>query len=99
MIEFIHNTWWLEHVSDLNGPSSGAFTSCMLQIWYVVICVLFDTFRCYAVVLQPTFTEEHVKMIRPLVRNDGVAKEMEAVISSKPLSPNCASHPITYSNL
>ena len=27
------------HVSDLNGPSSGAFTSCKLQIWYVVIYV------------------------------------------------------------
>ena len=23
------------HVSDLNGPSPGAFTSCMLRIWYV----------------------------------------------------------------
>ena len=39
------------HVSDLNGSSSGAFTSCMLQIWYVVICVL-DTSGCYAVFLQ-----------------------------------------------
>jgi hypothetical protein len=38
------------HVSDLNGPSSGAFTSCMLQIWYVVICVLLDTSKSYAVV-------------------------------------------------
>ena len=28
------------HVSNLNGPSSGAFTSYMLQIRYVVICVL-----------------------------------------------------------
>ena len=27
------------HVSNLNGPSSGAFTSCMLRIWYVGICV------------------------------------------------------------
>ena len=39
-----------EHVSDLSGPSSGAFTSCMLQIWYVVIYILLDTSRCYAVV-------------------------------------------------
>ena len=37
------------HVSVLNGPPSEAFTSCMLQIWYVVICVLLDTSRCYAV--------------------------------------------------
>ena len=26
------------------------FLSCMLQIWYVVFCVLLDTSRCYAVV-------------------------------------------------
>ena len=38
------------HVSDLNGLPSGAFTSCMLQIWYAVICVLLDTSGCYAVV-------------------------------------------------
>ena len=38
------------HVSDLNGPSSGVFSSCMLQIWYVVFCVLLNMSRCYAVV-------------------------------------------------
>jgi hypothetical protein len=30
------------HVSALSGPSTGAFTSCMLQIWYVEIGVLLD---------------------------------------------------------
>ena len=35
------------HVSDLSGPSSGAFTSCMLRVWYVVFCVLLDTSGCY----------------------------------------------------
>ena len=37
------------HFSDLNGPSSGAFTSCMLRVWYVVFCVLLDTSKRYAV--------------------------------------------------
>jgi hypothetical protein len=32
------------HVSDLIGPSSGAFcTSCIRRLWYVVIRVLLDT--------------------------------------------------------
>ena len=31
------------HVSDLTGPSSGAFYKLYLQIWYVVIRVLLDT--------------------------------------------------------
>ena len=43
------------HVADLNGPSSGAFTSCMLQIWYVVFCVLLDMSSCYAVVGRMKF--------------------------------------------
>ena len=50
MIKFIHNTLEARHVSDLNGPSSGAFSSCMLQIWYVAVRVLLDMSRCYAVV-------------------------------------------------
>ena len=25
-----------QHISELNSPSSGAFSSCMLQIWYVL---------------------------------------------------------------
>ena len=32
------------HVSDLIGPSSGAFYTLYLQIWFVVIRVLLDTF-------------------------------------------------------
>ena len=37
------------HVSDLIGPSSGAFlTSCIRRLWYVVLlCVLLDTSRRY----------------------------------------------------
>ena len=36
------------HVSDLNGPSSGAFYKLYLQIWYVVLlCVLLDTSSRY----------------------------------------------------
>ena len=36
------------HVSDLTGPSSGAFcTSCICRLWYVVIRVLLDTSSTY----------------------------------------------------
>ena len=39
------------HVSDLTGPSSGAFcTSCIRRLWYVVIHVLLDTSSRYEVV-------------------------------------------------
>ena len=39
------------HVSDLIGPSSGAFfTSCIHRLWYVVIRVLLDTSSRYKVV-------------------------------------------------
>ena len=40
------------HVSDLTGPSSGAFcTSCIRRLWYVVLlCVLLDTSSRYEVV-------------------------------------------------
>ena len=31
------------HVSDLTGPSTGAFYKLYLQIWYVVLRVLLDT--------------------------------------------------------
>ena len=39
------------HVSDLTGPSSGAFcTSCIRRLWYVVLqCVLIDTSSRYEV--------------------------------------------------
>ena len=39
-----------QHVSDLNGPSSGTIWSYMLQNWYVVFSVLLGTSRCYALV-------------------------------------------------
>ena len=40
------------HVSDITGPSSGAFcTSCIRRLWYVVLlCVLLDTSSRYEVV-------------------------------------------------
>ena len=40
------------HVSDLIGPSSGAFcTSCIRRLWYaVILCVLLDTSSRYKVV-------------------------------------------------
>ena len=38
------------HVSDLTGPSSGAFYKLYLQIWYVVIRELIDTSSRYEVV-------------------------------------------------
>ena len=38
------------HVSDLIGPSSGAFHKLCLQIWYVVIRVLLDTSSRYEAV-------------------------------------------------
>ena len=40
------------HVSDLTGPSSGAFYEMYLQIWYVVICVLLDTSSRYEVTMN-----------------------------------------------
>ena len=38
------------HVSDLTGPSSGAFYKLYSQIWYVVIRVLLETSSRYEVV-------------------------------------------------
>ena len=41
------------HVSDLIGPSSGAFcTSCIRKLWYVVLRVLLDTSSRYKVVVR-----------------------------------------------
>ena len=37
------------HVSDLTGPSLGAFYELYLQIWYMVICVLLDMSSRYDV--------------------------------------------------
>ena len=48
MIEFIHHML-PRHVSDLTGPSSGAFYKLYVQIWYVVIRILLDTSSRYFV--------------------------------------------------
>jgi hypothetical protein len=49
MIDFYSQHLLARHVSDLTGPSSEAmFYELYVQIWYVVIRVLFDT-QCPAV--------------------------------------------------
>ena len=51
MSEFYSALMSARHVSDLTGPTSGAFyTSCIRRLWYVVIRVLFDTSSRYKVV-------------------------------------------------
>ena len=47
--EWVYSSRMLaRHVSDLAGPSSGAFYKLYLQIWYVVLlCVLLDTSSRY----------------------------------------------------
>ena len=52
MSEFYSALMLARHVSDLTGPSSGAFcTSCICRLWYVVLlCVLLDTSSRYEVV-------------------------------------------------
>ena len=50
MSKFYSALMLARHVSDLTGPSSGAFcTSCMCRLWYVVIRVLLDTSSRYLV--------------------------------------------------
>jgi hypothetical protein len=55
MIEFIHNIWWLDVFRTSVVHPQERFTSSMLEIWYVVFCVLFDTSSCYAVVGRTQF--------------------------------------------
>ena len=50
MIEFYSTLMLALHVSDLTGPSTGAFYKLYVQIWYVVIRVLLDTSSSYEVV-------------------------------------------------
>ena len=50
MSEFYSALMLARHVSDLIGPSSGAFcTSCIRRLWYVVIRVLLDRSNRYFV--------------------------------------------------
>ena len=51
MSEFYSALMLARHVSDLTGPSSGAFcTSCIRRLWYVVLlCLLLDTSSRYEV--------------------------------------------------
>ena len=51
MIECYSSRMLVRHVSDLTGPSSGAFDyKLYVQIWYVVLlCVLLDTSSHYFV--------------------------------------------------
>ena len=43
------------NVSGLSSPFSEGFSICMLQICYVVFCVLLDTSRCCGVVWRTQF--------------------------------------------
>ena len=53
MSKFIQHFLLARHVSDLTGPSSGAFcTSCIRRLWYVVIRVLLDTSSRYKLYSQ-----------------------------------------------
>ena len=51
MSEFYSALMLARHVSDLTGPSSGAFcTSCIRRLWYVaLLCVLLDKSSRYKV--------------------------------------------------
>ena len=55
VIKFIHNIWWLDMFRTSMVHPQERFTGYMLQIWYVVICVLLDTSRCYVVVGRTAF--------------------------------------------
>ena len=50
MSKFIHYICLARHISDLIGPSSGAFYKLYLQIWYVVLPVLLDASSHYEAV-------------------------------------------------
>ena len=50
MTEFIHNTWWLYKFRTSILHLLERFTSCVLRVCCLVICVLLSTSRCYAVV-------------------------------------------------
>ena len=50
MSEFCSALMLALHVSDLIGPSSGAFcTSCIRRLWYLEIRVILDAFNRYKV--------------------------------------------------
>ena len=69
---FIQHFLLARHVSDLIGPSSGAFcTSCIRRIWYVVIHVLLDTSSRYGWTCRVVRTVvPHTKSLRiQLVQN------------------------------
>ena len=60
MSEFYSSRMLARHVSDLTGPSSGAFYKLYSQIWYVVLlCVLLDTSSRYKVVGRTQFFLQH----------------------------------------
>ena len=77
MIEFIHNIWWLDMFPTSMVHPQERFQSCMLQIWYVVFCVLLHTSRYYAVVGRtavspavkwPGCESDHLLYLLPNVR-------------------------------
>ena len=54
------------HVSDLIGPSSGAFrTSCIRRLWYVVLlCVLLDTLDVSSSTRITTYQSLRIQLVR-----------------------------------
>ena len=50
MSKFIYNIWYLGMCRTSIVHPQERFSSCMLQIWYVVFWVLLDTSSRYAVV-------------------------------------------------
>ena len=51
MIDFYSSRMLARHISDLTGPSSGAFLQAVCADWYVVMRVLLDTSSRYEVTL------------------------------------------------
>ena len=70
------------HVSDLIGPSSGAFcTSCIRRLWYVVIRVLLDTSsRCNAIT---PYQSLRIQLIQTLLMMDRCPKHVELTKSAE----------------
>ena len=66
MSKFIQHFLLARNISDLIGPSSGAFCRiCICRLWYVVIRVLLDTSSRYKVVGR-TQVKQSVHSDRPI---------------------------------
>ena len=61
MSEFYSALMLARHVSDLIGPSTGAFYKHYSQVWHVVIRVLLDTSSRYEVVGRTAYVRTYVR--------------------------------------